>query len=82
MALMKALETAQVPSSIIFVKKMVHRCGVWQIKRMTSPDQDQVSMKSNMFGFRGYSQIKFYKTYKTAKNGLVWFGLARACISC
>ena len=33
---------------------------------MTSQDQDQVSMKSNMFGFRGYSQMKFYKTYKTA----------------
>ena len=63
---------AQVPSSIIFVKKMVQRCGVWQIKRVTSPDQDQVSMKSNMFGFRGYLQMKFYKTYKTAKTGLVW----------
>ena len=73
---------SQVPSSIIFVNYMVQRCGLWQIKRMTSPDQDQVSMKSNMFGFRGYSQIKFYKTYKMAKNGLVWFGLARACISC
>ena len=48
---------------------------------MTSQDQDQVSMKSNMFGFRGYSQMKFYKTYKTAKKGLVWFGLVRACIS-
>ena len=48
---------AQVPSSIIFVKKMVQRCGVWQIKRMTSPDPDQVAMKSNMFGFRGHSQI-------------------------
>ena len=23
----------------------------------------------------GYSQIKFYKTYKTAKNEIVWFGL-------
>ena len=49
----------QVPTSIIFVKKMAQRCGVWQIKRMTSQDQDQVSMKSNMFGFRGYSQMKF-----------------------
>ena len=49
----------QVPSSIIFVKKMVQRCGVWLIKRMTSQDQDQVSMKSNMFGFGGYSQMKF-----------------------
>ena len=74
--------SSQVPSSIIFVKKMAQRCGVWQIKRMTSQDQDQVSMKSNMFGFRGYSQMKFYKTYKTAKKGLVWFGLVRACISC
>ena len=71
----------QGPTSVIFVKKMAHRCGVWQIKRMTSLDQDQVSMKSNMFGFRGYSQMKFYKTYKTAKNGLVWFGLVRAFIS-
>ena len=42
---------------------------------MTSLDQDQVSMKSNMFGFRDYSQMKFYKTYKTAKHGLVGFGL-------
>ena len=73
---------AQGPTSVIFVKKMAQRCGVWQIKRMTSLDQDQVSMKSNMFGFRGYSQMKFYKTYKTAKNGLVWFGMVRACISC
>ena len=48
---------SQGPSRIIFVKKMVQRCGVWQIKRMTSLDQDQVSMKSNMFGFRGYSQV-------------------------
>ena len=62
-------------TSLIFVKKMAQRCGVWQIKRMTLLDQDQVSMKSNMFGFRGNSQMKFYKTYKTAKNGLVWFGL-------
>ena len=68
------------PSSIIFVKKMVQRCGVWQIKHMTSLDQDQVSMKSNMFGFRGYSQMKFYKNYKTARNGLVWFGLVRTYI--
>ena len=69
-------------SSIIFVQKMAQRCGVWQIKHMTLLVQGQVSMKSNMFGFRGYSQMEFYKTYKTAKNGLVWFGLARACISC
>ena len=61
---------------------MVQRCGVWQIKHMSSQDQDQVSMKSNMFGFRGYSQMKFHKTYKTAKKGLVWFGLVRSCISC
>ena len=53
------LSNAQGPSSIIFVQKMAQRCGVWQIKRMTSQDQDQVSMKSNMFGFGGYSQIKF-----------------------
>ena len=72
--------TSQVPNSIIFVKKMVQRCGVWQIKRMTSLDQDQASMKSNMFGFGGYSQIMFYITYKRAKYGLVWFGLVRAFI--
>ena len=53
------LNLAQVPSSIIFVKKMVQRCGVWQIKGMTSQDQDQVSTKSIMFGFGGYSQKKF-----------------------
>ena len=73
---------SQVPSNIIFLRKMAQSCGVWQIKHMTSLDQDQMSMKSNMFGFRGYSQMKFYKTYKTAKKGLVWFGLVRACISC
>ena len=66
----------------LFVRKMAQSCGVWQIKRMTSLVQDQVSIKSNMFGFRGYSQMKFYKTYKTAKNRLVGFGLVRACISC
>ena len=38
---------------------MVQRCGVWQIKRMTSQDKDQVLMKSNMLGFGGYSQMKF-----------------------
>ena len=79
-ALAGGIITAQVPTSIIFVKKMAQRCGVRQIKRMTSQDQDQVSMKSNMFGFRGYSQMKSYKTYKTARNGLVWFGLVRTCI--
>ena len=55
----QSLMLAQVPTSIIFVKKMAQRCGVRQIKRMTSQDQDQVSMKSNMFGFGGYSQMKF-----------------------
>ena len=40
---------------------------------MISQDQAQVSIKSNMFSFRGYSQMKFYKTYKTAKKD--WFGL-------
>ena len=51
------------------------------MKHMTSLDRDQVCMKSNMFSFRGYSQMKFYKTYKTAKTRLVGFGLVRACIS-
>ena len=51
--------SAQVPTSIIFVKKMAQRCGVRQIKRMTSQDKDQVLMKSNMLGFGGYSQMKF-----------------------
>ena len=32
------------------------------------------TMKSSLFGFRGYSQMKFYKSYITARNGLVWFG--------
>ena len=67
----------QVPSSIIFVKKLAQRCGVWQIKHITSPDQDQVSMKLNMFCFMGCSQMKFYKTYKTAKYGLFGFGLGK-----
>ena len=30
----------QEPSLGVFVKKMVQRCGVWQIKPMTSLDQD------------------------------------------
>ena len=71
----------QEPSQEIFVKKMAQRSGVWEIKPMTSLDQDQVSMKSNMFGLGGYSQMKLYKTYKTAKNGLFRFGLVRECIS-
>ena len=54
-----SVTATQGPSTIIFVKKMAQRCGVWQIKRMTSQDQDQASMKSNMFGFGGHSQMKF-----------------------
>ena len=45
---------------------MAQRCGVWQINPMTSPDQEQLSMKSNNSGFGGYAQIKFYKG---GKNG-------------
>ena len=41
----------------IFVKKMVQRCGVWQIKPMTSPDQDPLSTKSNSSGFGSYSRV-------------------------
>ena len=51
--------STQVPSMTLFDKKMVRRCGVWQIKRMNSQDKDQVLMKSNMLGFGGYSQMKF-----------------------
>ena len=43
----------------IFVKKMAKRCGGWQIKPMTSPDQDPLSTKSNSSGFGSYSQMKF-----------------------
>ena len=43
----------------IFVRKMAQRCGVWQIKPMTSPDQDPLSTKSNSSGFGSYSQMKF-----------------------
>ena len=44
---------------------------------MTPQDQDQVSMKSNMFGFGGHSQMKFGKCHKLEKKvsfgyGLVW----------
>ena len=46
---------SQGPSLGVFVKKKVQRCGVWQIKPMTSPDKDQLSTKSNMCGFGGYS---------------------------
>ena len=51
--------TPQVPSMTLFDKKMVQRCGVWQIKCMTSQDQDQVLMKSNMFSFGGYLKTMF-----------------------
>ena len=54
-----AVTRTQGPSTKMFVKKMAQRCGVWQIKHMTSQDYDQVSMKSNMLGFGGYSQMKF-----------------------
>ena len=66
----------QVPSSIIFVKKLAQRCGVWQIKHITSPDQDQVSMKLNMFGFGVIHKWSFTKPIKQTKIdwfGLVWF---------
>ena len=43
----------------IFVRKMPQRCGVWQIKPMTSPDLDPLSTKSNSSGFGSYSQMKF-----------------------
>ena len=46
---------AQGSSLKVFVKKKVQRCGVWQIKPMTSLDQDPLSTKSNMCGFGGYS---------------------------
>ena len=54
----------QGPSLKVFVKKKVQRCGVWQIKPMTSLDQDPLSTKSNNSGFGGYSQMKFYEGYK------------------
>ena len=41
-------------------------CRGVEYGKMSSQDHDQVSMKSNMFGFLGYSQMKFYRTYKTA----------------
>ena len=63
----------QVPSSIIFVKKLAQRCGVWQIKHITSPDQDQVSMKLNMFGFGVIHKWSFTKPIKQPK--MDWFGL-------
>ena len=70
-----ALET-QGPSLKVFVKKKVQRCGVWQIKPMTSLDQDPLSTKSNNSGFGGYSQMKIYKGCKngTKLDILVWFG--------
>ena len=67
---------AQGPISVIFVRKMAQRCGVWQINPMTPPDQEQLSMKSNNSGFGGYSQMKIYKGCKngTKLDILVWFG--------
>ena len=60
------IQVPQGHSPKVFVKKMAQRCGVWQINPMTSPDQEQLSMKSNNSGFGGYAQIKFYKG---CKNG-------------
>ena len=67
---------AQGHSPKVLVKKIAQRCGVWQIKPMTSLDPDPLSTKSNNSGFGGYSQMKIYKG---CKNGikldiLVWFG--------
>ena len=69
------LTTTQGHSMRIFVKKMVQRCGVWQIKPMTSPDQDPLSTKSNSSGFGSYSQMKFKKGCKNGEkcHGLVWY---------
>ena len=69
-------EATQGPSLKVFVKKKVQRCGVWQIKPMTSLDQDPLSTKSNNSGFGGYSQMKIYKGCKngTKLDILVWFG--------
>ena len=55
---------------------MAQRCGVWQIKPMTSLDQDPLSTKSNNSGFGGYSQMKIYKGCKNGRKFdiLVWFG--------
>ncbi len=39
-----------------------------QARSVQCPHWDQLSMKSNMFGFRSYSHMKFYKTYKTNKT--------------
>ena len=60
----------------VFVIKMAQRCGVWQIKPMTSLDPDLLSTKSNNSGFGGYSQMKIYKGCKigTKLDILVWFG--------
>ena len=70
---------AQGLNTKIFVKKMAQRCGVWQIKPMISLDQDQVSMKSNMFGFGGCSQMKFLKCYKLDEKVNFRFGLVWLC---
>ena len=47
---------------------------------MTSQDNNQVSMKSNMFGFGGYSQMKFWKCHKL-DNFWVWFVLVMSWLS-
>ena len=74
---------AQVPSSIIFVQKMAQRCGVWQTKHMTSLDQDQVSMKSNMFGFGELFTNEVLKMPEIVQEGMfwVWFGLVMSRLS-
>ena len=73
----------QGPSLKVFVKKKVRRCGVWQIKPMTSLDQDPLSTKSNNSGFGGYSQMKIYKGCKNGRKFdiLVWFGLVTPYMS-
>ena len=74
---------SQGPSLKVFVKKKVQRCGVWQIKPMTSLDQDPLSTKSNNSGFGGYSQMKIYKGCKNGRKFdiLVWFGLVTSYMS-
>ena len=62
---------------------MAQRCGVWQIKRMTSQDQDQVSTKSVVFGFGGLFTNEVLKMPEIGQEGKfwVWFGLVMSKLS-
>ena len=68
------------PSSIIFVKKITQRCGVWQNKRIydiTGPGSSVHEIKH--IRFWGLFTNKVLKMQEIGQEGKfwVWFGLLR-----